>query len=190
LDYVSVVRDRADDGGFVALVRSLERPIGSFLAQMTSDSALAADLMQETFLVGWRERERMPADPALCRAWLYGVARNRALDALRKERRGAIALDRLVNRAIRQPVTAWEGDGALAMRDLLVRTLGPVDRSLFVLRYVHGFDGPELAELTGMKVAAIRKRLQRAGQRLADASEQLKPIVKEEAVSAHADRTV
>jgi RNA polymerase sigma-70 factor, ECF subfamily len=175
---VSAISDPDDQAGFVALVRSLERPVGSFLAQMTDDRGLAADLMQETFLVLWRERHRLPADPALHRAWVFGVARNRALGALRRRRRGAAALDRLAVRAARAPAPAGE-DEALAMRDLLVRTLRPVDRSLFVLRYVHGFDGPELAALTGMKPDAVRKRLQRAGERLVEAGELVKPTLKE-----------
>jgi RNA polymerase sigma factor (sigma-70 family) len=186
---VSTNADLADDASFVALVQHLERPIGVFLAQMTSDRSLAADLMQETFLVAWRERSRMPADATLERAWLYGVARNRALNALRRERRRALALNRLTSRSGRDgPPEADEE--ALAMRDLLVRTLRPADRSLFVLRYVHGFDGPELAQLTGMKPDAVRKRLQRASERLADAYEQIEHAPEEEPAHVHVDASI
>ena len=150
------------------MVRELERPIGQFLAQMTADRALAADLMQESFLAAWRDRRQMPANPALRRGWLYGIARNRALSALRKRRRGLHAWGRLADRAEASVLSA-EQDDALAMRDLLVRTLGPEERSLFVLRHVHGFDGPELARLTGLKPDAMRKRLQRAAERMAGA---------------------
>lgn len=55
-----------------------------------------------------------------------------------------------------------EGDGIAEVMDVLNRTLTPDDRSLVVLRYVHGFDAPALAELTGRSPAAIRKRLERA----------------------------
>lgn len=162
--------DPLSDEAFRSLVRELERPIGQFLAQMTADRALAADLLQESFLAAWRDRGRMPVEQGLRRGWLYGIARNRALDALRKQRRGVVAWQRLA----RQPAVQTESsaqDEALAMRDLLVRTLSPEDGSLFVLRHVHGFDGPELAQLTGLKPDAIRKRLQRAAERLADAYE-------------------
>jgi RNA polymerase sigma-70 factor (ECF subfamily) len=187
---VSVEADVSDDAGFVELVRDLERPIGAFLAQMTSDRSLAADLMQETFLVAWRERSRIPADAAQHRAWVYGVARNRALHALRRERRRVVALNRLVSRSgLEGPLEAH--DEALAMRDLLVRTLRPADRSLFVLRYVHGFDGPELAQLAGLKPEAVRKRLQRASERLARACELLEEsTVEEETAHVHADASI
>lgn len=178
------------DQEFAELVRDLERPIGAFLAQMTADRALAADLMQETFLVAWRERSQMPADATKHRAWLYGVARNRALNALRRERRRARAINRLVTRASRDgPQNAHED--ALAMRDLLVRTLRPADRSLFVLRYVHGFYGPELAQLAGLTPAALRKRLQRSSERLAQACELMEQTTVEEAAShVHADASI
>lgn len=157
-----------DDLSFEALVRELERPVGRFLAQMTADRSLAADLMQESFLAAWRDRTRMPADQRGRRAWMYGIARNRALNALRKQRRGETAWRRLSNQEAESGTEESEG---LAMRDLLVRTLSPEDRSLFVLRYVHGFDGGELAQLTGLNPEAVRKRLQRASERLRGAYE-------------------
>jgi RNA polymerase sigma factor (sigma-70 family) len=157
----------AEDAELDALVRRWERPLGAFLAQMTSSRALAEDLLQETFLTVWRERDRLPADPGEQRAWLYGIARNRALAALRRRRRGREALARLAHRV---GVDGGREDSrvadALAMRDLLVRTLRPQDRSLFVLRHVHGFDASTLARLTGLTPEAVRKRLQRAGERM------------------------
>jgi len=182
--------DPLNDAGFVELVQDFERPIGAFLAQMTSDRSLAADLTQETFLVAWSERSRMPADATQRRAWLYAVARNRALNALRRERRRGLALNRLLSRSGRVgPREAHEE--ALAMRDLLVRTLRPADRSLFVLRYVHGFDGPELAQLAGLKPAALRKRLQRASERLARACQLMEQTTaEEETPHVHADASI
>jgi RNA polymerase sigma-70 factor (ECF subfamily) len=160
--------DLPDDLSFEALARELERPVGQFLTQMMADRSLAADLMQESFLAAWRDRTRMPSDERARRAWMYGIARNRALDALRKQRRGATAWRRL---SIQRADPGAEESEALAVRDLLVRTLSPEDRSLFVLRYVHGFEAAELAQLTGLKPEAVRKRLQRASERLASAYE-------------------
>ena len=76
------------------------------------------------------------------------------------------------------------------MRDLLVRTLRPADRSLFVLRYVHHFDSPELAALTGIGQDALRKRLQRASQRLADAYEQIEHTPDQEIPNVQADAPI
>ena len=46
----------------------------------------AEDLLQETLLAAWRSLERFE-DRASVRAWLYRIATNRSLDALRASRR-------------------------------------------------------------------------------------------------------
>ena len=64
-----------------------EARLGRFLAQVTRSRQLAEDLLQETFVVAVRERDRL-ATIANAEAWLFGIARNRALHALRRRRRG------------------------------------------------------------------------------------------------------
>jgi RNA polymerase sigma-70 factor (ECF subfamily) len=95
-------------------------------------------------------------------AWLYGIARNRALAALRRRRRFAGALGRLAGRY----QAAREDEELVAVRDLLERHLSPEDRALVLLRYLHDFDANELAEMTGLTAEAVRQRLSRARARL------------------------
>jgi RNA polymerase sigma-70 factor (ECF subfamily) len=148
---------------FEAIVAELERPLGRFVAQMIPDRALAEDVLQETFCAAWRQRDRIPAEPSHRRAWLYAVARNTALQGLRKRRRGRRATEALaLERAGDDPVIGE----ALALRDLLATTLAPRDQSLFLLRYAHGFSSRELADMTGMRPATVRKRLERAADAL------------------------
>jgi len=161
-----------------------ERPVGRFLAQMVSSHALAEDLLQETFLVALREIDSCPAGAE--RAWLYAIARHRALHALRGLRRGRDALARLGAQLDKRSGTRETEAEALAIRDLLVRTIAPADRSLFVLRYVHGFTAVELADMTGMQADAIRKRLQRAAERMAEAHRQLNALTHADLEADHA----
>lgn len=102
------------------------------------------------------------------RAWLYGIARNRALRALRSGRRFQRALRRLGRGASE----ASGGDEELvAVQDLLERHLSPDARALMLLRYVHGFEAAELAEMTGLTAEAVRQRLARARARLLAAAQ-------------------
>lgn len=141
----------------------LEVALGRFLAQMIPERTLAEDVLQETFCVAWRERDRMPRDEAHRRGWMYTVARNVALHALRKQRRGWRVVAALSAQSSNDDLAANE---ALEMRDLVARTLSPQDRSLFLLRYVHGFSAPELAGMTGLRPATVRKRLERSANTL------------------------
>jgi DNA-directed RNA polymerase specialized sigma24 family protein len=114
---------------------------------MVRDRTLAEDLLQDTFHDALRAREQL-GEIANERAWLYGIARHRALRALRRARRFQRAIGRLAAREVAQ-----EGDEALvALLDLLERELSPELR--------------ELAEITGLSPEAIRQRLARGCARL------------------------
>jgi RNA polymerase sigma-70 factor (ECF subfamily) len=149
------------------LFASSEEKLGRFLVQMVRDRSLAEDLLQDVFHDALRGKENLAnADSPI--AWLYGIARNHALQALRRERRSRKAIDLLG----RRPQTdTGEGDRELvAVRDLLERHLSADDRALVVLRYLHGFDAAELAALTGRSAEAVRQRLSRARRTLIEAS--------------------
>ena len=148
------------------LFRRHERRLGQFLAQVVSDRSLADDLTQETFMAALKEREQL-ASIQNPEAWLFSIARNRALHALRTRRRALDALRRLVRE--RRP-DAYEPtvdpSDAVAVRDHLARHLKPKERALLVLRYVHGFRSHELAEIIGRSPEAIRQELSRTRRKL------------------------
>ena len=141
------------------------------LVQIISSRALAEDLLQETFLSALAARGRLDAvrDP---RAWLYGIARHQALGALRRSRRERRAYERLARE--REPA-APDAQAALFVRDLLERHLGAEDRTLLVLRYLHGFSAEELAAMSGRSPEALRQRLSRARKALVRAAEETPP---------------
>jgi RNA polymerase sigma-70 factor, ECF subfamily len=144
------------------LFHGCEVRLGRFLAQMVGDRGLAEDLLQDSFTEAFRCRDQLGRieNPE---AWLFGIARNRALAALRKRRRFRSAFERLVPRS--EPSERDDLE-LLALRDLLERTLEPDDRALLILRYLHGFDAVELAAMTGRTPEAIRQRLARARARV------------------------
>ena len=82
------------DGEFERLFVANERRLRQFLLQMVRDRTLAEDLLQDTFLaayLAWAKFDRS-ADAG---AWLFGIARHRALRAIRGRRRMRSAIDRL-----------------------------------------------------------------------------------------------
>jgi RNA polymerase sigma factor (sigma-70 family) len=149
------------------LFLACELRLGKFLRQMVRDPALAEDLLQDVFHDAYRGREELlGADNPT--AWLYGMARNHALNALRRRRRGRHAVEMLAGRRRAEPDR--DDQEILAVRDLLERHLSPEDRTLVLLRYLHGFDAIELAEMSGRSPAAVRQRLSRARRTLLQAS--------------------
>lgn len=151
-----------------ALFRTHAQELGRYLVAMVRDRSLAEDLLQDTFHDALRAHERLPSI-ANERAWLYGIARHRALGALRRGRRFRRAVVRL---GTSREVAQNADDELVALLDLLERELPPDLRALVLLRYVHDFRAAELAELTGLSAEAVRQRLARA---------RLQLIAKEEA---------
>jgi RNA polymerase sigma-70 factor (ECF subfamily) len=166
-------RLRREAGGYStavaieALFARCERPIGRFLVQMLRDRSLAEDLLQDTFHDAFRARSQLEATPNP-EAWLFALARNRALSALRRRRRSVNAFARL---AQRDGHKQENGDEIVALHDLLERTLDPDERALLLLRYLHGFDASELGVIVGSSPEAVRQRLSRLRRKLIAASD-------------------
>lgn len=149
-----------------------ESELGKYLIQFVRDRALAEDLIQETFLAAYRASRTAPVirNP---RAWLFGIARNEALVALRRQRR----LDRAIARLVRRQEPSVTPDAkATSILNLLDRTLSPDDRALVLLFHLHGFSANELSEMTGRSSAAVRQRLSRARSRLLEAAAEQETI--------------
>jgi len=162
-------RQTAEDPAAVtaeALFARCERPVGRFLVQMVGDRSLAEDLLQDTFHDAFRARSQLLAAPSP-EAWLFTMARNRALSALRRRRRSIVALAHLPRPRERSERDVQE---VVTLRDLLERHLDPDERALLLLRYLHGFDANELAEMIGLTPEAVRQRLSRSRRKLISAS--------------------
>lgn len=164
---------------FLEIYRANEAGLGRFLISVVRDVSLAEDLLQEVWTVAWKERGSVVQHPEP-KAWLFIVARNRALQELRRSRRASRALLALLSRPEEQVSLPSQ---AVEVLDLLERNLSHTDRTLFLLRYSHGFTAVELARITGESHEAIRKRLSRARAKLADADapfpDSISPLAKE-----------
>jgi RNA polymerase sigma-70 factor (ECF subfamily) len=150
------------DAVFDTLVERLSGRLALFLAQLVRDRELAQDLLQDTLLAAYTSRAQLDA-VSNREAWLFGIARNRALAAARRRRRGRRAVERLL---LDRRADVSDPADAAATRDLLERYLDPNDRALLILRYLHGFDSEELSEVFRMSPEAIRQRLSRLRRRL------------------------
>src|ERR1035441_3918114 len=84
LDLMLRVRD-GEAGSFEVLLRRYRLPLVGYFRRMVSDQGLAEDLAQEVFLRVYKSRERYQPD-ARFTTWLYRIATNLALNAIRDRR--------------------------------------------------------------------------------------------------------
>ncbi|MEZ4219359.1 MAG: RNA polymerase sigma factor [Polyangiaceae bacterium] len=163
-------------GDVVAVCRAMVRPrdVADDLAQDTFSAAFSA-------LAGFRR-------DASVRTWLLAIARNRCIDHLRRERR--------------RPFDPWDDDDETGLavdpgplppeviltRDDVAAALNHLDeseRALVILRFRHGLEYPELAEVFGVKQGTVRMRLSRALGRMRGELERREAPILEEAAAEY-----
>ena len=153
---------------FEALYRSCSADIFAYVASLLRDPAAAEDVTALAFERAFRRRGLFEARRGSERAWLFGIARNAALDELRARRRSG----RLIG-DVPDETAAGEPDEELAERRLLVRRalaqLDGADRELVLLKFVGRLSNAELARVMKCSETAAGTRLHRAIVRLREA---------------------
>jgi RNA polymerase sigma factor (sigma-70 family) len=146
-----------------------QTPLYNFYTKMTQDRALSEDLVQDVFLRILRYRQTYrPGTPF--RAWIYQIARNARVDAIRKVKPEAPMLA--------EPAAPAAADAAQQKQEaqLLQRALMqlPEDkREILILSRYQELKYEEIARLMGCEVGTVKVRVHRALQQLREAFRQL-----------------
>jgi len=159
--------DRArggDESGFAELWRALHPPLLRYLTVRGNDAP--EDLAAETWLQVVRDLRGFEGDATAFRAWLFTVARHRAVDHGRARASRPVV-----------PVAEPAGDGAATVPSAehhavereataaalrLVASLPPEQAEMVMLRVVAGLDVAVVAELVGKTPGAVRVAVHRA----------------------------
>lgn len=144
----------------VELFERYHEEVYGYLCGMLREAAWAEDVTQETFLRALQARHRLP-EVRNPRAWLYRVATNVALNALRRRRRFAWLPWRAGDEACHAPDVAEQVAGQSALECALA-ALQPAYRAPLLLYAQYGLSPAEVAEALGLSEAAARKRIYRA----------------------------
>lgn len=156
-----VVRAAADGDldAFEVLVRTYQEPVWRFLRGMVRDPALAEDLAQDTFLRAF-DRLRTFRFRSRFSSWLFQIARNLAIDALRqRERRGLLPARLGADPTPPDPELRAEVETAVGgLSDKL--------REALLLVEVMGFTCREAGQILGIAEGTVKSRLFHARARL------------------------
>ena len=107
------------------------------------------------------------------RAWLFAIARNAALDELRRRKRTAALVVDPEDVDASEATASGDDDGEAAVRRAAVRAalaaLEPRDRELVALKFEAGLSNGEIAAVLGISETNAGSRLHRAVRRLREA---------------------
>jgi RNA polymerase sigma-70 factor (ECF subfamily) len=125
------------------------------------DTAAAEDVMQEVFMRLWRSPETFDSSRGSLGPWLAVIARNRAIDGLRKRHPETDIEDVVVSV---EPDLAGEAERARAMEKVrgALGAMPPAQRSALEMAYFEGLTHTEIAAKTGEPLGTIKTRI-RAG---------------------------
>ncbi len=81
------VAERADRAAFSALFRHFAPRVKAYLMRAGDDRGRAEEVLQETFVAVWTRAATYDPGRASAATWIFTIARNRRIDAFRRERR-------------------------------------------------------------------------------------------------------
>jgi RNA polymerase sigma-70 factor (ECF subfamily) len=167
------------EDGFRTLVARYQRPVYNLLARMLRDPALAEDLTQETLLKAYGHLSSFDARFKFS-SWIFRIAHNTAVDALRRRPRRETSLDdpgprerARVDQALVDPRSdaglrsAERRDLARVLEAALDR-LRPEYRQVVVLRYHEDLSYEEVAGITSLPLGTVKSYLHRARAEMAE----------------------
>ena len=150
---------------FDALYRAHAGDVYAYVMTLLRDRAAAEDATMAAFERAYRRRRTFDRRRGNERAWLFTIARNAALDELRRRRRSVVLVSEV------EDVThAEEADPLqrVAVRAALAG-LDAADRELVALKFLAGLSNAEIADVLGTSVTNAGTRLHRVVLKLREA---------------------
>ncbi|NPV67342.1 MAG: sigma-70 family RNA polymerase sigma factor [Anaerolineae bacterium] len=167
-----------DQRAFGLLVEHYQTAVFNLAYRMLGEPQEAEDAAQEAFLRAYANLSRYDPERSF-KTWLLSIASNHCIDRLRKRRLTWLSIEEeegvsvhpaLVSTAAGPEEAYLEQERSADIQALLAR-LPPDYRLVVVLRYWYDMSYTEIAEALNTSESAIKSRLFRARQTLADLME-------------------
>ncbi len=140
----------------------------AYALALLGDRAAAEDVTAMAFERAYRRRRTFDRRRGEERAWLFGIARNAALDELRRRRRVAALVVEPEDAAGQEPAYADEADVVLRREAVkaALQELSARERELIALKFHAGLSNSEIAKVLGISESNAGTWLHRAVQKL------------------------
>jgi RNA polymerase sigma factor (sigma-70 family) len=151
-------------GGLEALYDRYHAMAYALALRITTETGLAEDVVQDSFLGVWRNAGRYAEARGSVRGWLLAIVRHRAIDAMRRQR-ASVALGEESDEALPSnltlpdiwPEVAGRLDGERVRE--AIRLLPPAQREAIELAYFDGLTQREIADRTGAPLGTVKSRM-------------------------------
>jgi RNA polymerase sigma-70 factor (ECF subfamily) len=165
-DLLVRVRDHQDKAAFAALFRHFAPRVKAFLMKSGAGAALAEECAQDVMATLWQKSHLFDPARASVATWVYTIARNRRIDALRKARRAEPEeLDWGPEPEPDQAEVLEAQQETERLGRALAALPGP-QRTLIERAYYGDLSHSEIAAETGLPLGTIKSRIRLALDKL------------------------
>ena len=169
VDWVALlvaVRDGQDKVAFAALFRHFAPRIKAFLMKSGANAALAEECAQDVMATLWQKAHLFDPARASVATWVFTIARNRRIDALRKSRRPEPEELPWGPEAEPDQAEAMEMQQETDRLGVALAQLPAKQRALIERAYYGDLTHSEIAAETGLPLGTIKSRIRLALDRL------------------------
>lgn len=171
----SVALDR-DHMAFALLFAHFAPRLKGYLRRLGADDGLADDLVQDVMAIAWHRAHRFDPCQASVSTWLFTIARNRRIDALRRERRPELDFNDPVlipDEEAPPEQTVSNGQEGAHLRSAIANL--PVEQaSLLHKAYFEDRSHSVIAAELGLPLGTVKSRIRLAVERLRGALRELR----------------
>ena len=167
-DLVEAIAAHQDRAAFAALFAHYAPRLKGYLLRLGLGPAQAEDLAQEVMVTVWRKAGQFDRTQASVATWIYRIARNRRIDAFRREQRAVLDADDPGLQPSAEPApdagldaTEREEQVRAALAELPSEQVDLVRRAFY-----EGLSHRQIADVTGLALGTVKSRLRLAFQKL------------------------
>jgi RNA polymerase sigma-70 factor, ECF subfamily len=151
---------------FEALYRDSRDDVFAYVSGLLRDRSAAEDVTALAFERALRRRRSFNPRRGTRRGWLFGIARNAALDELRRRKRQTELTTETVDPDAADPQEGAEGALRRAALREAMAGLAPRERELIALKFFAGLTNAEIADVIGTSESNAGTRLHRVVHKL------------------------
>ena len=154
---------------FARRVREHQSSLFGYLSRLGLSNSSIDDIAQEAFLRAWRYRDRYDESHSQWNTWLFRIARNLAITAMKKNANSPVTTDPVVleNTASHSndPSQSTESDQKRQALRYAIAQLNEKERDVLALAYVQGLSSEEASMILDCEPGNYRTRVSRAKAR-------------------------
>jgi RNA polymerase sigma-70 factor (ECF subfamily) len=150
-----------DTGGLETLYDRYHAMAYALALRITTETGLAEDVVQDSFLGVWRNAARYAEPKGSVRGWLLAIVRHRAIDAIRRQRIG-VALGDTTDDTLPASLTIpdiWPEVAGRLDAEQALTALPPAQREVIELAYFDGLTQREIATHTNAPLGTVKSRM-------------------------------